>query len=129
MQRPAGVLQVYHLPCIANVNGIYDYDLLAHLDLRAGIWHHTALTFSGGCVVSVYTDGRPTYTVHLRGRGFVEGDSLHDLTVGNSSGTPMWIAEVLILQRVLTADEIAEYARVLTSMRQVSHPVTKTVPP
>jgi hypothetical protein len=128
LQRPAGVLQVYHLPGIANVNGIHDYDLMSHLELKAGVWHHTALTFSSGSVVILYTDGRPSYTVHLRGRGFNEADGLHDLTLGIAQGTPMWMDEVLILQRVLTADEIAEYVRILTSMRQVSYPAPETPP-
>jgi hypothetical protein len=118
LDRPAGVLQVYYLHGIQNVNGIYDRDWMAHIALKAGVWHHTALTFSAGSVVILYTDGIPVYAVHLRGRDFAETDALHDLSIGNRGGAPLWVDEVIILQRVLTPDEIAEYVRIVTSMRQ-----------
>ena len=122
LQRPAGVLQVYNLPGIANVNGIYDYDLLAHLDLKAGVWHHTALTFSSASVVTLYTDGKPVYTVHLRGRAFAETDALHDLTIGAQHGAPMAIDDLLILTRVLLPEEIAGYVRGIMAMKAVNYP-------
>jgi hypothetical protein len=122
LERPAGVLQVYHFNGIRDVNGIYDYDLLARLDLKAGVWHHTALTFSGGAVVNLYTDGVPTFKIHLKGHSFTEADAIHELFIGSRHGTPTWVDEAMIHQRMLTADEIGDYVRVVRQMREVCYP-------
>lgn len=121
LERPAGVLQVHHLPGIPNVNGIYDYDLMARLDLRAGVWHHTALTFSGGEVINLYTDGAPAFRIHLKGRSFSGEDSLHNLVIGNRHAKPMCLDEVLILNRVLMPDDIARYVSAVRSMKEVNY--------
>lgn len=123
LERPAGVLQVYHFNGIRDVNGIYDYDLLKRLDLKAGVWHHTALTFSGGSVVNLYTDGAPTFKIHLKGRAFTEADAIHELLIGSRHGTPTCVDEVLILQRLLTADDIASYVEAVRQMRQARYPL------
>lgn len=121
LERPAAVLQVYYLPGIANVNGIYDRDLMAHLDLRAGVWHHTALVFNGGSLIRAYTDGRPVWKTRLKGRPFSAADGLHDLTIGSRHGLPLALDEVLILRRALTAEEIATYVTALRQMREVGY--------
>lgn len=123
LERPAGVLQVYHFPGIRDVNGIYDHDLLKRLDLKAGVWHHTALTFSGGSVISLYTDGAPTFKIHLKGRSFTEADAIHELLIGSRGGTPTCVDEVLILQRLLTADDIASYVQAVRQMREARYPL------
>jgi len=122
LRRPAGILQVYHFPGIQNVNGIYDDDWMAHLDLKAGAWHHTALAFNGASLVEVYTDGRLAWKVRLRGRPFRSDDQLHSLSIGTRSGTAMAIDEVLVLRRALAAGEIADYVAALRHMREVGYP-------
>jgi hypothetical protein len=122
LERPAAVLQVYYLPGIANVNGIYDFDLAAHLELKAGVWHHTALVFRGASLVEVYTDGRRVWQTRVKGRPFSAEDGLHDLTIGSRHGLAMALDEILILARALAADEIGEYERAVRQMRAVGYP-------
>lgn len=122
LQRNAAVLQVYYFPGIQNVNGIYDTDWAAHVALKAGAWHHTALVINGASLVEVYTDGRLAWKVRLDGRPFREDDKLSDLTLG-TRGTPgLLIDEVLILRRALTADEIAGYCTAIRQMREAGYP-------
>ncbi|MGQ9731870.1 MAG: LamG-like jellyroll fold domain-containing protein [Candidatus Zipacnadales bacterium] len=123
LQRPAAVLQIYYLPQIQNVNGIYDYDLLTTLDLRAFTWHHTALVINGASLVRVYTDGRLAWETRTQGRNFMAHDRLHDLTIGSSHGTPLALDEVLILRRALTDREIAEYVRAIAQMHEAKYPL------
>jgi len=122
LPRPAAILQVYYIPGIKNVNGIYDRDLMAHLELKAGVWHHTALVFNGASLVEVYTDGRRAWKVRVRGRPFRQSDQLHNLVIGTRGVPPMAIDDVLILRRALTAGEIADYFAAISQMREVAYP-------
>jgi hypothetical protein len=123
LQRPAAVLQVYYLPGIPNINGIYDDDLAAHLDLRAGVWHHCALVFNGASLILVYTDGREAWRVRIAGRRFREQDSLRQLILGDMwGGLGVVLDEVLILNRALTGEEIATYYIAVRQMAAVGYP-------
>lgn len=122
LKRPAAILQVYYFPGIRNINGIYDRDLLAHLDLRAGVWHHTAVVFRGASLVEVYTDGRQAWQARVRGRSFHEQDGLREITVGTRGTPSMAIDEVIILRRALTPDEIHAYVAAIRQMRDVRYP-------
>jgi hypothetical protein len=121
LQRPAAILQVYAIPGIKNVNGIYDSDLRAHVELKAGVWHHTALVVRGASLVEVYTDGRRAWAMRVRGRTFREDDGLRELSVGTRGGIPMAIDEVAVLRRALTPEEIARYVAALSQMRTVDY--------
>ncbi|MFP4056818.1 MAG: hypothetical protein ACLF0G_08110 [Candidatus Brocadiia bacterium] len=121
LQRPAAVLQVYYVPGIKNVNGIYDRDLMAHLDLRRGVWHHTALVFRGGSLIEVYTDGETDWELRVRGRSFRQADGFGQLTLG-TRGTPrMVIDEVLVLRQALRPADIRTYVAALRQMRQARY--------
>jgi len=122
LQRPVGVVQVYNLPGIANVNGIYEGDLLGKLDLRAGVWHHSAAVIRAASLVEVYTDGVKVFESRNNGRGFLPEDTLHDLRLGSYWGTPTYVDEVMILQRALLPDEIAGYADMTRQMAAVRYP-------
>jgi len=122
LKRPAAILQVYYFDGIKNVNGIYDRDLLAHVDLRAGVWHHTALVFRGASLVEVYTDGRKAWQARVRGRSFRESDGLRDITIGTRGTPPMAIDEVIVLRRALTPDDIRTYVEAIRQMREVHYP-------
>lgn len=119
LQRPAGVFQVYYFPGIQNVNGIYDFDLAAHLDLSPDVWHHTALVISGASLCELYTDGRLVFSVRIAGRNFEEADALYDLTFG--SPFPMKIDEAMVLNRALSADDVAYYYTATSQMRQAGY--------
>jgi hypothetical protein len=123
LERPAAILQVYSIPGIRNVNGIYDRDWLARMDLRAWVWHHTALVFQGASLVEVYTDGEKAWQVRTRGRSFRADDGFRSLALGSRHGTPVAVDEVIVLRRALTAGEIADYVSALRQMRAVAYPV------
>ena len=122
LQRPVGVVQVHGIPGIANVNGIYEGDLLSKLDLRAGVWHHSALVVRGASLVEVYTDGVKVFESRNNGRNFTPEDQLHDLRLGSYWGARTYLDEVVILQRALSADEIAEYVHMIRQMAAVGYP-------
>ena len=122
LQRPAGILQVYYLDGIANVNGIYEGNLLGKLDLRAGVWHHTAIVIRGASLTEVYTDGAKVFETRNNGRDFAPEDSLHDLRIGSFWGTRAFIDEAMVLQRALSAEEIADYVTAIRQMAAVGYP-------
>jgi hypothetical protein len=107
LQRPAGVFQVYYFQGIQNINGIYDFDLLAHCDLRKGVWHHTAVVFRLASVVQVYTDGKLVTEATLSGREFSAADGLVSLSLGG----PLWLDEVMVLNRAVDGGMVADYVR------------------
>ena len=123
LDRPAGVLQVYYLAGIKNVNGIYDRDFIDNAELKAGVWHHTALVFTGGSLVSLYLDGERVYQIRTTGRSFHESDQLHEMILGNRGELPVALDEVVILDRPLLDGEIAIYVKAVRQMNQVDYPV------
>lgn len=123
LQRPAGVLQVYYLDGIANVNGIYESDLMAKLDLHACVWHHTAVVVRGASLTEVYTDGTKVFETRNNGREFLAKDNLHDLRLGSFWGARSFVDEVLIFQRALAPEEIAEYVTAIRQMAAVGYPL------
>ncbi len=118
LQRPAGVFQVYYFQGIQNVNGIYDSDLLAHYDLHAGVWHHTAVVFRRATTCQVYTDGKPVFEVTISGREFSVADELTNLSFGG----PLLMDELLILDRAVDGDMIADYVRGTQRLREYLTP-------
>ena len=123
LARPAAILQVWNFPGIRNVNGIYDRDLAAHVELRAGAWHHAAIVFRGASLVEVYTDGRRAWSARVRGRPFAESDGVCDLVVGSRRGIRMALDEVMVFRRALAAEEIRTYVAAIRQMRAVGYPV------
>jgi hypothetical protein len=121
LQKPAGVVQVYYFPDIGNVNGIYDFDYMAHLDLRKGVWHHGAMVITGGSLVEAYTDGNLVFSTRTRGRPFGPEDNLHDLVIGSGYGYPMMVDEVMAFNRAITGDEIKAYITATRQMRDAGY--------
>lgn len=121
LEDTAAVLQVYNLPGIQNVNGIYDRSIREHLALQANVWHHTALTISGGSVLRLYTDGQPTYRVTLTGRAFAADDALHELCFGSRHGSATLLDELAIWRRTLSETEVADWYAGMTAMREAGH--------
>ncbi len=109
----AAVVQVYNLPGISNVNGIYDTAPRTSLGLKAGEWHHCAVVIAASSLVSVYTDGRKVFETRTQGRTFSADDGFRQLKLGG----PVRLDEVLVLRQVPAADELADYAPGLRCMR------------
>lgn len=119
LRKPAGVFQVYYLPGIQNVNGIYETDLLAKLDLRRGVWHHETAVFRRAQQIQVYTDGEPVFETSLVGREFAEADNLTNLSLGG----PLWIDELAILDRAIEPGQVREYYQGMRQIHQYRGPM------
>jgi len=117
----AAVLQVYNLPGIQNVNGIYDRAIREHLSLQPNVWHHTTLTFAGGNVVRLYTDGQPTYRITLTGRAFAADDALHELALGSRYGSATLVDEVAVWRRTLSETEVADWYPGMIALHEAGH--------
>ena len=109
LRDTAGVFQVYYLPGIHNVNGIFDRHVRRTLELEPGAWHHAAVVFTAGSRAEVYVDGRRVFETRLRGRAFTVEDGLTRMEFGSAGGVPVALDEVMVLNRPLTAVEIDEY--------------------
>ena len=107
LQKPAGVCQVYDFAGIQNVNEIYDFDLMKTLDLRAGIWHHSAAVLRPSGAFQFYSDGKLVSEILTKGRAWNADDNLQTLTLGGG----VILDDVAILNRALDADFIADYFR------------------
>ncbi len=114
LQRPTGVLQVYYFPGVQNVNDLYDGDLAAHLDLKAGVWHHTAVVIRRASCVQLYTDGRLVAEASTSGRDFAAADEVRTLSIGGG----VVVDEVLLLDRAIDADQVADYYRGVKRLRE-----------
>jgi hypothetical protein len=105
------------------VNGIYDRDFMAHAELKSGVWHHTALVFTAGSLVSLYLDGKRVFQIRITGRTFQESDQLCEMILGSNGGLPIVLDEVVILNRPLLDEEIATYVKAVHQMNQIDYPV------
>ncbi len=114
LQKPAGVCQVYNFAGIQNVNEIYDFDLLKSLDLRGGIWHHSAAVLRPSGAFQFYTDGKVVSEITTKGRAWNAEDKLQSLTLGSG----VILDDVAILNRALDADLINDYLRGVRQLRE-----------
>lgn len=116
LTKPAGVFQVYYLPGILNINGIYDFDIMRSLDLRKGIWHNTVVTFSCGREITLYQDGKRVGRWVLS-RELKEDDGINTLYIG--SGESMYFDEVLIIRGVMREEDIERYNSCIKGLREI----------
>ena len=110
------------MPDIQNVNSIYDYDVINSLALKPNEWHHTAIVFTAGSMVSVYTDGKMVSQIRLIGRSFSESDNINLMILGSNVGLPIALDEIIILDRPLLDEEIAEYINIIRQMNRAGYP-------
>jgi hypothetical protein len=116
LQKPAGVCQVYNFAGIQNVNGIYDFDLMKSLDLRANIWHHSAAVLRGANLFQFYTDGKLVSEISSSGRAWEVEDDLQNLQVGGG----VVLDDIAILNRAVDGELLADYARGLRQLHDYS---------
>jgi hypothetical protein len=79
-------------------------NLAAHLDLHAGVWHHTAVVIRRASCAQLYTDGRPVMETTTNGRSFTPMDNVTSLEIGGG----IVVDELLLLNRAVNADQIAD---------------------
>ena len=119
LTQPTCISQVYNFPGMSNHHNSWG----GRTWFEPGTWHHVAITVAGGSEVSIYWDGTLRETISLKGRKFADGDvSAIDLDPGWLY-FPMTIDEVILADRALTAEEIADYMRGARALREVGFPV------
>jgi len=119
LKEPTFVVQSYNFPGISNVNGIGYGDGW----VTAKVWHHVAITISEGSRVTVYWDGRPRSEFAVKGRLFAAEDAVTSIRWGpHGPGSTMTIDELLILDRALRAEQVAEYVTAVQKLAEVGFP-------
>lgn len=120
LERPTVVLQVYNFPGISNHNGIRGG---GDPWVKAGQWHHAALTVEAGSEVRAYRDGALERRHVIQGSLFTEGDT-REVRLGNRcGGHPMTIDEVIVVDRALGKQEIRDYIEACERLKEVGMPV------
>jgi len=113
------VLQVYNYEGIANINGLWH----GNAWVEPQVWHHVAMVFSHAAAVDVYWDGTLRSHYAVRGRPFAAADG-GSLEIGpNWLFHPMTLDDLMVLDRALSADEVAAYVLAVRSLSQVEFPV------
>ncbi len=123
LARSAGAVQVYYLPVIQNINGIYDRDILASLRLGAGEWPHTAVALAAASKAAIYMDRRKVLKARITGRFLGVPGGLTHLTIGSPGSLPVALDEATILNRPLSDDEIATYTLAIRQMHRIKYPL------
>jgi hypothetical protein len=105
LKQPTWIYQFHNFPELANNNNTWT----GRAATKAGDWHHTALTISNAKEISWYQDGQLKLKFIAKGRDLSKGELRH-MDIGNAhQRQPMTIDELLVLDRALSATEIADY--------------------
>jgi hypothetical protein len=122
LTQPTCISQVYNFPGIANHNNPWG----GRAWFAPGEWHHVAITVAGAQQVAIYWDGRLRETILIKGRLLREGDTSR-ADIGTSwLYHPMTLDDLIVVDRALTADEIADYVLAIRSLRDHGMPVSAT---
>jgi hypothetical protein len=117
--EPTYVIQIYNYEGIANVNGIWH----GNAWMEPQVWHHVAMVFANATDVTVYWDGSPRSHHAIKGRPFNVRDG-GTLEIGPDwLFHPMTLDDVMVLDRALTAAEVAAYVQAVQRLREVAFPV------
>jgi hypothetical protein len=117
LKEPTFVCQVIAFPGIPQYNNPWG----GRATFEPGVWHHVALTVANAAEIRVYRDGTLKETILPKGRPFRENE-VHTAAFG-SQGHPMTLDEVLVLDRALAPDELADYVTASRSLRERGFPV------
>jgi hypothetical protein len=121
LREPTFISQVVAFPGIAQYSNSWG----GRAWFDAGVWHHVAMTVANAGEIRIYRDGTHCETIVLKGRAFKD----HEVTTAmfGSQGHPMTVDEVLVIDRALTAEEIARYVASSRSLRDRAFPVVQPV--
>lgn len=116
LKRPTFVFQLYNFPGIANRNDIWTGG--ARVD--TGTWHHIAMTVAVGSEVRVYWDGKLRVRYSVKGRSLRPEDGVSLAEFGPTwLFHPMTLDEIVVLDRALTGEEIADYVTAVRRLAEV----------
>lgn len=114
LNRTAGILHVLDFQDIPRVHAPYDQELSSNLALQAGVWHHTALVFSNGNTIQVYTNGVLEFEFTLPGRNFIPEDGVESISFGRG----IIVDEIAVIGRVVAADGIQRYYEAMRKLHE-----------
>ncbi|MCY3020351.1 MAG: hypothetical protein NTW87_15135 [Planctomycetota bacterium] len=118
LREPTYCFQAYNFPGMENTNDVWG----GRVWIEPNVWHHAALTVSGAADIRIYWDAQLRTRHAPKGRLFKEGDTA-TAELGASGQQPaMTLDEVLVLDRALSADEIASYVTAVRQLAAVGFP-------
>jgi hypothetical protein len=120
LQEPTFISQVVAFPGIPQYHNSWG----GRAWFDEGQWHHMAMTVANGAEIRIYRDGKLIETILPKGRLFKDGE-VTTAAIG-SRGHPMTVDEVILLDRVLTGSEIAQYVTSARSLKERAFPVFQT---
>jgi hypothetical protein len=121
LKEPTYCFQNYNFPGMENCNDVWG----GRVWVEAGVWHHAALTVSGAADIRIYWDGQVRTRHAPKGRLFKEGEIASAELGTSGNGPAMTLDEVLVLDRALTAEEIAAYVTAAQKLAEVRFPAIK----
>jgi hypothetical protein len=119
LAEPRFVFQVVYYEGIPDINGIWHGDAW----VEPAIWHHAAMVFSNAAEVDVYWDGVRRSHYAIKGRPFRAADGGAVEIGPNWLFHPMTLDDLMVVDRALSANEIAAYVLAVQRLRQVGFPV------
>ena len=120
LREPTYISQVWGFPGISNYNNPWGGPAW----FKDGEWHHVAITVANAREVRIYWDGVLRETILAKGRPFREGDVRVAALDCNWLYHPMTIDEVILLDRALRPEEVAQYVLAVRQLRAVNFPGT-----
>ncbi|MCX7935739.1 MAG: LamG domain-containing protein, partial [Planctomycetota bacterium] len=105
LAEPTYISQVYDFPGIRNHNNPWG----GRAWFEAGEWHHVAISVSAAAEIAIYWDGVRREIISVKGRPFQEGEGINIMPGANWLYHPMTIDEFMVIDRALSAEEIAAY--------------------
>ena len=119
LTEPRFVFQVVYYEGIPAINGIWHGDAW----VEPAVWHHAAMVFRNAAEVDVYWDGTRRSHYAIKGRPFTVTDG-GSVEIGpNWLFHPMTLDEVMVVDRALSAEEVAAYVLAVQHLREVGFPV------
>jgi hypothetical protein len=121
LTRPTMFVQIDSFPRIANVNqAVRDNSYF-----QPGQWHNITLTIANASDVRFYLDGQPLVSVSAQGRHF-DADDIQSFQPCGDTGRDAEIAttsdDLIIVDRVLSPAEIAQYWQSAMALKQMNYP-------
>jgi hypothetical protein len=118
---PTLFVQIQNFPQIANINrAVRD-----NAYFQPGEWHNIAVTIANAADVHFYLDGEPLVSVEATGRPFnaTDIDTLQPCGyMGGNGEHPSTTDDLIVVNRVLGPEEIAQYWKAVTHLKQMGFP-------
>jgi hypothetical protein len=105
LREPTRISQIHGFKDIPNHNNPWG----GKADFERGQWHHCAITVGNGSDVKIYWDGLLREAIAAKARKFAPEDVRTAELGANWLAHPMSIDQVIVLNRVLSAEEISAY--------------------